>query len=453
MSSTHRQPNGLKESPARQEQKSTDQSRRRFLAATALVAASGAVIASADEKPTKLHIPSGAPKPRIPVDENETIRLGIIGTGGMGTGHCHRFIDMAKEGRCNARIVALCDVCKPRLESTHKQCVEKQGGEIDMIRDADELLARDDIHAVLIALPEHWHAQMAIKAIHAGKDVYLEKPMTLRFNEALVLRDVVNKSDQILQVGTQHMMLPKYKEAKRLLADKAVGHPTLSQTSYCRNSPDGEWNYYYIDPQVKPGEMLDWDAWCGPLGPQPWDPAVYARWRRYRKFSTGIVGDLLVHQMTPLIYALDPGWPVRVTATGGHYVDKAMENHDQVNITIQFEKEHTMIVVGSTCNEVGLETMVRGNKANIRMGGSNVVLRPERVYVDEVEEKTINTPHVPDQDLLRLNWLHSVRTREPNMSRVDLGTKIMAIVEMATRSMWEGSAYGFDPHTMKIRKL
>ena len=89
--------------------------------------------------------------------------------------------------------------------------------------------------------------------------------------------------------------------------------------------------------------------------------------------------------MTPLVFAIDPGWPVRVTATGGHYVDKAMENHDQVNITVQFEKEHTMIVAGSTCNEYGLEEVIRGHKANLFMGGNQLDYRPEPTFVREEE--------------------------------------------------------------------
>ena len=89
--------------------------------------------------------------------------------------------------------------------------------------------------------------------------------------------------------------------------------------------------------------------------------------------------------MTPLIKAVDAGWPVRVTATGGHYFDKAMENHDQVNLTVQFEREHTMIVAGSTCNATGLEDMIRGTKGNLYLGGNNCVLRPEQAYADDID--------------------------------------------------------------------
>jgi len=326
---------------------------------------------------------------------------------------------------------------------------------VDTTRDYRTILERDDVHAVLIASPEHWHAPMAIDALLAGKDVYVEKPMTLRLPEAIQLREVVLANPQLIfQVGTQMMMLPKYREAQRLVAEGAIGKPTFSQTSYCRNSKDGEWTYYHIDPRVVPGEMLDWDAWCGSLGPRPFDGAVYARWRRFKDFSTGIVGDLLVHQMTPLMMALDAGWPTRVVATGGHYVDKAMENHDQVNINVEFEREHTMIIAGSTCNEQGLETMIRGHHGTLYLGGRNVELRPERLYVNEVEPMKVECDDIGnDQDALRVDWIECIRSRRPAQSGIDLATKMMVAVDLASRSMWEGKSYAFDPETMRASAL
>jgi predicted dehydrogenase len=288
---------------------------------------------------------------------------------------------------------------------------------------------------------------MAIDAIRAGKDVYVEKPMTLRLDDAFAIWREQRASDRIVQVGTQYLMTPKYKEAKRLIAEGAIGHPVTSQTSYCRNSQGGEW-LYSIDERVVPGEMLDWEKWCGPNGLVPFDTRIYHRWRRYKRFSTGIIGDLLVHQMTPLIWALDCGWPVRVTATGGHYIDKAMENHDQVNLTVQFEKEHTMDVLGSTCNSTGLEVLIRGHKANLFLGGNNCELRPEQPYAEQVEGQSAKFESVPDQDLLRMNWLQCIRTREPNQSPVELATKVMVIVDLATRSLWEGGTWTFSPASL-----
>ncbi len=436
-------------------------SRREFLTRTAALAGTAAILGAAarSQAQERIGLDPNAQTPtsakRAPLGENDPIRIGVIGVGGMGTGHVHAMLAINERKQANVQVVALCDVCQPRWENALAACNEKQPGvKTDTYVYHEELLKRDDIHGVVVASTEHWHAPHSIAAIAAGKDVYCEKPMTLRLPEALHMRQVVKANpDIIVQVGTQQMMQPKFVDAKKLLAEDAIGKPTFSQTSYCRNSKDGEWLYYNIDPAWEPGVNIDWERWCGPLGLREWNPEVYARWRRYKDYSTGIIGDLLVHVMTPMMYALDAGWPTRVTAAGGHYVDLAMENHDQVNLTIEFQKGHTMIVAGATSNDVGLEVMIRGHKANIYLGGQNCVLRPERIFVDDVDELEIPAQDIGnDQDALRRDWLNSIRTRQPNRSQVDLATQVMVIVDLATRSMWDGHAYQFDPATLTAAK-
>jgi predicted dehydrogenase len=258
----------------------------------------------------------------------------------------------------------------------------------------------------------------------------------------------------IFQVGTQKMQLKKYQEAKKLIDAGEIGVPTFSQTSYCRNSKDGEWLYYTIDPKWDPNTNMDWDTWIG-TGPKiPWNPEIYARWRRYKDWSTGIIGDLLVHEVTPLLMALESqGWPVKVTAVGSHLVDKKMENHDQVNLTIEFESGHIMTVAGSTCNEVGVETMIRGHKANLYLADRHCTLRPERLFVDYIDEKRVECPDIGnDQDVHRLEWLKCIRTRTKPLADAHTGARMMVIVALATRALWEGGTFVFDPKTLKGRK-
>jgi predicted dehydrogenase len=431
--------------------------RREFLkkaGATAAAAGLARRIPAAAERPA-----DSAPVPpaqaRTPLGPDGVVRIGVIGTGGMGTAHCEALTKLASAG-AKARIEAISDICDRRWYEAKKRIDRAQGSDVSVHRDYRQLLKMPELHGVLIATPEHWHGRMAEDAIVAGKDVYLEKPMTLNLRDALRLQKVVHANPEaILVVGTQYVMTPSYQAAKDLIAKGAIGKPVWSQTSYCRNSKTGEWNYYEIDPTWEPSVNLDWRAWCGPLGKKPWSPEVYARWRRYRMYSTGIIGDLLVHHMTPVIGALDVGWPVRVTASGGHYIDKAMENHDQVNITVEFEREHTMIVAGSTCNELGVERVIRGHKGNLYVGGRTAIIRPERIWAEEVETQEIPAPpDAPqnDQDALRLHWFDCIRTRKPPASDVDLGTKVMVIVDLATRSLWEGGAFEYDPETCRVSK-
>ncbi len=432
----------------------TPKSRRHFLKTTAAAAVAAGLAGREAEAAEDLEpIPAAQPRPAL--GPNDVVKIAVIGTGGMGTGHAEAFARNARDGR-PVRLEALCDLCDPRVANAKARVDKVQGGDIATYRRHEEVLARPDIHGVLIATPEHWHGRMAEDAIKAGKDVYVEKPMTLNLKDAQRLRKVVQANPSaIVVVGTQFVMTPSYVAAEKLIAEGAIGKPVWSQTSYCRNTKTGEWTYYAIDPAWTPGGNLDWDQWCKPLGKAAWNPEIYARWRRYKKYSSGIIGDLLVHHVTPTLKALNVGWPIRVVATGGHMIDKAMENPDQININIDFEHDHTMVVAGSTCNELGLERIIRGHKANLFVGGRNAIIRPERIWADEIEEREIAPEGevLDPQEMLRRHWVDCIRTREKPMSDVELGTKVMVIVDLAQRSFWERAAFGFDPRTGKVRKL
>lgn len=440
-------------------------SRRKFLATTAgaaaLTALAGAAVpARAAGRARVDEAPAPKAKGRVPLKEGEPIRVGVIGIGGapgacaMGLGHCLSLVAINNSGREKVQVVAVCDVHNGYLEQGKSKIEKAQDGvKVDTYRRSADLLSRDDIHGVVIATPEHWHADNGIEAIAAGKDVYLEKPMTLNLEMAKKLyRAAQANPDILVQIGTQKTRLPKYLEAAKLIRDGVIGTPTFSQTSYCRNSKNGEWHYGF-DKNWKQGSDIDWDAWCGPLGSMPWDPKLFSQWRRYRKTSTGIIGDLLVHEVTPMLMAIEQGWPVRVVATGGHLVDKDMENHDNVHIAAQFETGHQMFVCGSTCNEAGVETMIRGHKGNIYLGGRHCEFRPERIYAEELDPRRVDCPNIgDDQDAHRVGWLQAIRTREKPLSSVELGLKVMVLVDLATRSMWEGGAFTFDPKTMTAAK-
>ncbi len=430
-------------------------SRRDFLIKAGMLAGAAALMPAM--KVNAAPMPGKRGKAITPPKAGETIRIGVIGTGGMGTGHCNAIASLVKQGLEDVEIVAVADVCDIHSNNAADQVQSTQGTRPDVYRDYRELLARDDIHGVLIASPEHWHAKHAIDTMMSGKDVYCEKPMTLDLPDALAMRaTAMANPDVICQVGTQKIMLPKYIAAKKLIEDGAIGVPTFSQTSYCRNNPNGEWNYYSINPNWEPGKNLDWEAWLGDKPSRPWDPKIYARWRRYREFSTGIIGDLLVHEVTPLYMCIEnaAGWPTRVVAAGSHLVDKEMENHDQVNLLTTFESGHQMLVAGSTCNEVGLENLIRGHEGNIYLNSKDCQVRPTRPYADITDPQTITFEDIGnDQDKLRLNWFKVMRDRSEPDSNIERGVRVMVMVDLATRSIWTGKAWEFDPESMTARAV
>lgn len=441
--------------------------RRRFLTRTAAAGAlalggsglscatTGAAQAAWDERlrPVKAN-------PKVnQLAPDQPIRLALIGSGGMGGGHLDALLSYRERGEEKLELVAVAEVCKPRLDTGVEKCRKRQPGvEVQGYRDYRELLARGDLHGVVVASPEHWHAKHSVEAMQAGLDVYCEKPLTRHLVDALWMQRQTRAGAQILQVGTQYMMKTDHNKAKELIRAGAIGQPTWSQTSYCRNSKNGEW-LYGIDKNVAPGAMLDWEAWCGPEGVDEWDTEVYHRWRRYKKWSTGIIGDLLVHQMTPLLYAMDLGAPTRVVASGGHLVDKAMENHDQVNLLLEFSDEqgnqiHQMSIAGSTCNDRGFDTIIRGHEADLLLGNeSKLVLKPQSPFVDDVDPQEFPCETGDWQDALRKDWLACIRSRRPNRSQIDLGVAHMVAVELATRSIWERSAFTYDPRSQAVRAV
>jgi hypothetical protein len=152
-------------------------SRRAFLARTAALG-SAPLFASCASSSNFGRREKQAAAPRVPLADDEPIRIGVIGTGGMGGGHCHAIMGLGKAGEENVQIVAVCDVCDSRLEGARKACADKQSIRVDTYRNYHEILSRDDIHGVLIATPEHWHGTMARDALWAGKDVEADDAAT-----------------------------------------------------------------------------------------------------------------------------------------------------------------------------------------------------------------------------------------------------------------------------------
>ena len=229
-----------------------------------------------------------------------------------------------------------------------------------------------------------------------------------------------------------------------------------SQASYCRNSKGGEWNYG-IDSGASP-DNLDWKSWLGPAvrngDNREFNKEHYFRWRKYWAYSAGISSDLLPHRVHPLFIAMDLGYPCRVVCTGGIYVHFDREVPDTTHIVADFPTGHTMLCAGSTCNEQGLNPMIRGNKMNMFLSGSSTIsLRPERTWVDDVEEENIRVePAREDISKMQRNLLECVRTRGKPYCHIDLAHKVMVTLGLAEISYRENRVVGFDAKKLKMTK-
>lgn len=377
---------------------------------------------------------------------NDRIRWGVIGTGGMGTGHIHMTVgnDGAFAKWSNSQITAVCDIYQPRLERAASLTGARP------FRDYRELIASGLVDGVLIAAPEHWHYRMAMDAVHAKLDVYLQKAMTRTFAEAKSLYRQISKTDRVFQLGSQYFQAPRWKRAKQLYEEGHLGKVTVAQCSYCRNSLGGEWNYP-IDEGVEPGKNLDWDAFMAPLPYLPYDPEYFFRWRKYRPFSAGILTDLMPHKLHNLCYVLGTRFPKKVSAAGGIYVHPDRDVGDVTVVTIEYE-DYVILFMGSTANEVGMEDLIRGHRGNLYVAGNSLRMVPERIFADEFDviDETL-PPLLWDPHQLQMKeWLDSMRSRQQPTWGVEPSYKVMAAAAMAEEAFVKGRTVHFDEEKQEI---
>jgi predicted dehydrogenase len=237
---------------------------------------------------------------------NDRIQIALIGAGGMGSADATS--SLAQPG---VELVAVADVYDGRLE----RAKERWHKELFTTRDYREILARPDVDAVIIGTPDHWHAQIAVDAMNAGKDVYVEKPMVQKVADGPRVVEAQRKNGRILQVGSQRVSSIVYAKAKDLIAAGAIGQLNMVDAWWDRNSAVGAWQYS-IPPDASPSN-IDWDRFLGSAPKRPFEPVRLFRWRNYQDYGTGVAGDLFVHLFSGLHYILGTDGPTRVFATGG----------------------------------------------------------------------------------------------------------------------------------------
>ncbi len=272
------------------------------------------------------------------IGTNEKIKVGIIGAGKMATSHMNALLKMKETD--NVEIAAVCDVYSNRLDKA-KELTKAPG-----FKDYRKLLELKDIDYVLIATPEHWHYQMTLDAIEAGKNIYVEKPMTHTIEQAKTIAAKIAESQLKLQVGVQGMSDNSYETAHKMIQDDALGKVVMAHIDYSRNYVDDFWAYE-IDKNAEPGVNLDWQAWLGSAPKREWDPRRYFQWRRYWDYSGGIATDLFIHRVTRIIKSVGLKFPEYVTATGGtwNYTNSVAEIPDTFNMMMDYPDKLTVLLL------------------------------------------------------------------------------------------------------------
>jgi len=374
---------------------------------------------------------------------NDRIRVGLIGCGGMGSSHLSTVMDMGAKGDENCEMVAVCDIFEPRKQYGAAQCKGKA------IHDYRDLLEMKDVDAVFIATPDHWHSRMTIDAFEAGKDVYCEKPMTLHWEEAKQVYEAQRRTGRVLQVGSQGTSESKWPKANELIRAGAIGKIVWSQTSICRNSKDGEWNYYGIDHNSSP-QNLDWDRFLGPAPKRPFDPERFFRWRKYWDYSGGTATDLISHVLHALLLALGPEFPLRVVSGGTSVIHQDREVPETFHVIVDYPTGHSVVVCTSMENEQGLPVVIHGHEATMYLSGGDIEIRPEKLFAEEREQQTV---HVEGVDAFRehhLDFFRCMRSREKPRCHAELAYKTCCVLDLSCLSYRENQVKLFDPVKQEV---
>jgi len=443
--------------------------------------------------------------------KGETIRVGIIGFGFRGeqlaraTKFAHpdwireqeKVLDKSpgndavlkqfnEQKDLDIEYKGISDVFDIRLE----RGIAVAGENAKVYKDYKDLLASNDIDAVMIASPDHWHAQMAIDAANAGKHIYLEKCMTRTVGEAMALRDAVKKNDVVFQLGHQGRQRDLNHKAKDLIENGTLGKISLIETTTNRNDPFAAWVWPLHKKASR--DTIDWDQFQK-VAPEKvsFDPERFFRWRCYWAYGTGMSGDLLTHEYDAVNSILNLGIPNSATASGGIYSYKdGREVPDVFHANYEYaDRELTLIYSGTLANATPRGTLLMGQDASLELGRSLTVWAEKQStkYRSRIEAGIINptTPMVrydvgqknvdaissatskyfADRGLIstyrdgkRVNttnlhieeWLNCIRNGGETSCNIDQGFQEAITAHMATISFKEGRKVLWDANNERI---
>src|SRR5215471_13001107 len=241
-------------------------------------------------------------------DANDTIQVGLIGCGGR----CHHLVQsLVKIPKVH--IAAVCDVWDVNLAKAQKWGDGKQGA----TKDYKALLDLKEIDAVLIASPDHWHVPMTVDACAAGKDVYVEKPLTHNLAEGKAVIDAQNKHQRIVQVGMQQRSMPQFQKACEIVRSGGIGKVYKVHLTWNRNADVSGVRRGQVDPK-----QVNWKDFLGNAPQQSFDEYRFRNWRWFWDFGNGVLTDLMVHYIDVVHWYFNVDHPLKATTIGNQFQTK-----------------------------------------------------------------------------------------------------------------------------------
>ncbi len=366
---------------------------------------------------------------------NDRIRLGIIGIGARGTEITHEAINCP-----GTEFVAFCDIYSRRLEDAKKLAPDAK-----LYYDHRRLLEDKSIDAVLIATPQHLHAEHFIASLDAGKHVYQEKTMAFTVADAKAMRAAYLKAGKrTVQIGHQSCSMGHVQDAAAFLKSGNVGKITAIQANMYRNTPHDkpQWSRP-IYPDMTAENIL-WKDFEGPAPKHDFDPNRYINWRFFWDYSGGNVYENMCHQLAFWYKVMDLKIPQAVTMTGGLYLWKdGREVPDTMNVSMEHPEE--MLYTwnsGFGNSQLGVTENVLGTDGTIARG-QQVRYIPQKVNRNDLSEVQGTTPTAPRAHMQ--NFLDCIRSGEPTNCPFEVGFKVAVACRMAVDSYRQKRTLRWDP--------
>jgi predicted dehydrogenase len=338
-----------------------DLSRREFIGISA--GAAGATLAS---RKGLLNSSALAAAPYAPASDR--VRFGIIGIGMQGSGLLTQAIELP-----GIECVAACDLYDGR-HTLAREITAKP--DLPVTRRYQELLANKDIDCIVAAVPDHWHRKVVVDAVTAGKDIYCEKPMSHSAADGVAMVTAAKQTGRIVQIGSQRVSSLVCKKAKEMIAQGVLGDLCLVEGWLGRNDPTGAW--VYPPPTDLSPQTLDWDTWQGDVPKRPFDPYVFARWRCWKEYGTGLAGDLLVHLVSGMMFILginEP--PKKAMSVGGILRFKDGRNMPDVQASLFYYGEIPVYMRLSQGTEMPETYRFQGSKGILEVNEFSVTYYPQ----------------------------------------------------------------------------
>lgn len=315
---------------------------------------------------------------------NDRVRVGFVGLGNRGDQVLDAFL-VHKD----AEVVALCDIYQPYVDFA----AGKAGGTSSRFTDYRKLLEMKDLDAVAISTPDHWHALQMIHACEAGKDVYVEKPLSLVVSEGRAMVNAARRHNRVVQVGIHRRSAAFVKEAAELVRGGAIGKVSVARSFHIQNEwPNGIGN----PPDGQPPADLNWDAWLGPAPKRAFNTnRTFYRFRWFYDYSGGQVTNFGVHYMDAIHWALGQDAPLAVTAMGGKF---AVEDNRDIPDTLEviWTYPGNTLVTFSQFNATAapaardrrVEIEFRGTKGTLYLFSDGYEIVPDDITPNEFPART-----------------------------------------------------------------